>query len=469
MSTAVETVAEPLHIAICGGGASAVLFIDALSRHMRRPLVINVIEPRQKLGAGVAYSTDSKLHLLNVNAGTMSGAHDPDAFLNWLREHRARSAWNWTAGDFVPRSLYGEYLQHLLSEACASPNIRLSWQRTVADSVKRDGPWEVVLAHGEPLRADLVVLATGNEVPSPLGESLPPQACDFVIDDPWNADAKSGIPRDAPVLIAGTSLTAVDVVVELIAGRGHTGPIIAFSRRGLLPRTHGAVANVPADMLRFLNTASVRDIVRELHQLAENDATGSKIRGIMRELRRAAPAMWARYSPRERKQFLRHVRPFWEAYRHRIAPAIHKRLTDALKSGQLTVVRGRMQSLECDCSSGKVRVTIRQRGVTRVLEGARLINCTGPRSDPAKSGNPLLMSLVGDRIARADPLGLGLATDAHSRVLGPDGSPRPGLFALGPLTRGNSFEATSVPEISHQVDTLAKDICRGARTLASQS
>jgi len=47
--------------------------------------------------------------------------------------------------------------------------------------------------------------------------------------------------EDAPVLILGTGLTMVDYVLSLLL-EGHKGPIIAISRRGLLPQAHRQVA-----------------------------------------------------------------------------------------------------------------------------------------------------------------------------------------------------------------------------------
>jgi uncharacterized NAD(P)/FAD-binding protein YdhS len=450
----------PLQITICGGGASAVLLIDALRRQTKRGIAISILEPRPHLGGGAAYSTDSPLHLLNVPAGNMGGQQNTGAFLQWLRTHRPRAIWNWTANDFAPRALYGEYLRSLIQEAQASPNLQLSWLRTMADSVTpaRNG-WEVVPAHGAPLKADIVVLAMGNETPSPVGEHLMPQERCLVINDPWDVEAKASIPKDAPVLLMGTGLTAVDVAVELLAKRGHTGPIIAFSRRGLLPRPQGPATAVPPHVARYIQSASVSQLIQLIRQFAEQDSSGARLRGLIRELRRHVPPIWSRLTMRERRQFLRHLRPFWDVYRHRIAPSVHRRITAALANGQLTIVRGRLDTIECLRAEGKLRVTLRQpSGGKRVLEVARLVNCTGPCADPSKSSNPLLQSLVGDGTARADSLGLGLATDDQSRVRSADGTVHSGMYALGALARGQRFETTAIPEITDQADAVARDI-----------
>jgi len=451
---------NPLRIAICGGGASGVLLLNALRRHAQRGVQVSIIEPRDRLGGGVAYSTDSKLHLLNVPAGNMStGPNAQDAFLQWLRAERSRAPWNWSAGDFAPRALFGEFLRSLADKADSAPNLQLSWLRTMADSLAPiRGGWEIVLAHGAPIQADVVVLAMGNETPAPIGEHLMPQERSFVINDPWDRESKAEIPSNAPVMLLGTGLTAVDVAVELLAKRGHTGQIIAVSRRGLLPRPQGAAVAVPPHVVRYLQSASIRDIVRLVKQYATQDSSGSRLRGIIKELRRLAPSIWARSTPRERQRFMRHLKPYWDVYRHRVAPAIHRRITAALASGQLKVVRGRMEAIECLREQGAVRVSIRQPHGKLSLEVARVVNCTGPRSDPALSANPLLQSLVGDGVARADSLGLGLATDDRSRVIGANGAAHADLFALGALSRGARFETTAIPEISEQVDIVARQI-----------
>jgi uncharacterized NAD(P)/FAD-binding protein YdhS len=459
---------NPLRIAICGGGASGVLLLNALRRHAQRGIQVSIIEPRGKLGGGVAYSTDSRLHLLNVPAGNMTPSLEAGGFLQWLRAERPRAVLNWSAGDFAPRSLFGEFLQSLAHKAEAAPNLQMSWLRTMADSVAPvRGGWEVVLAHGAPIQADIVVLAMGNETPAPIGEHLTPQERCLVVNDPWDREAKSEIPSNASVMLLGTGLTAVDVAVELLAKRGHTGQIIAVSRRGLLPRPQGASTAVPPHVTRYLQTASIRDILRLVKQYAAQDSSGARLRGIIKELRVLAPSIWARTTPTERQRFLRHLKPYWDVHRHRVAPAIYRRISAALASGQLKIVRGRMEAIECLRGQGSLRVSIRQpQGGRRTLEVARLINCTGPRPDPSQSENPLLQSLIGDGIARADSIGLGLATDGHSRVIGANGVVHENLFALGALSRGSRFETTAIPEIAEQVDALAREILRRAYEVA---
>ena len=446
-----------LKLVICGGGASTVLLLAALRSRIAATLDVTVIEPAEQLGLGVAYSTRCPLHVLNTRARNMSANDDSDDFFNWLRKQHPRRPLNWTRNCFAPRQLYGEYLQARLLEVRSAPNVRFRWLQSTADSiVARDGGWDVVPAKGETLRADLVVLATGNEAPRAFGAGLAAQAQAFVIDNPWDPAAKEGLSPELPVLLVGTGLTAVDVAVELLH-RGHTGPIYSVSRRGLLPRRHGPVsANL--DGCGTTLPTSLRDLVRHVRALIENDPRGSVWQTFVNEMRSSAPALWSRWDIAERRRFLRHVRPFWDVHRHRIAPQVHGRISRAIERGQLKILRARIGDIQALPQERAVQVQLRQAGGDTLLQVARVINCTGPEADPRRTSNTLLRSLLSDSIARPDTLGLGLAVDKHSRLIGADGSAHRNLFALGPLTRGSRWEVTAVAEIRDQVASVARRI-----------
>jgi len=458
---ATDTSASTLRLVICGGGPAAIMVLQGLKQRSEQPVEVTILEPRSRLGVGVAYSTNCPLHLLNTRACNMSITDDPDDFVRWLRAERPRRVLNWTREDFAPRSYFADYLQQRLADIRSAPNIRLTWLHSTADSVTQHGNgWEVVPAHGEPITADVVILATGNEPPRVLGPSskLPPAARRLVVEDPWDAEHKAEIPSAGAVLLVGTSLTAVDITTELLNNR-HSGPIIAVSRRGLLPRSHGPVAAASEGFLHALPT-SLRQVVRYVREISANDPRGDKWRRAFTELRGIAPSLWRSWSVAERRRFLRHVRPFWDAHRHRLAPRVHGKITRAIEKGQLEILRGRVAAIEPVESGNGLRVTIRQGNGTRTFEVARIVNCTGPEAHPAQTANPLLQGLIGDRIARPDALGLGLAVDSESRVIGPNGSAYGTLFALGSLTRGSRWEVTAIPEIREQATAVVRKLLR---------
>lgn len=99
-------------IVIIGGGVSGALTAFHLLRNGCSARIL-IVDPRPQLGLGLAYSTPSLRHLLNVPAGKISALPaEPDHFLNWLVKHFDAEA---TAATFAPRAVFGQYIQSLLA------------------------------------------------------------------------------------------------------------------------------------------------------------------------------------------------------------------------------------------------------------------------------------------------------------------------------------------------------------------
>src|SRR6185369_316960 len=130
---------RPLKLVICGGGSAAILLLQSLKQRARRDVEVTILEPRSRLGVGVAYSTDCPTHLLNTRACNMSVTDDPDDFVRWLKAERPRRVLNWTREDFAPRSYFADYLQARLAQIRDASNVRVSWPHSVADSIVPQG------------------------------------------------------------------------------------------------------------------------------------------------------------------------------------------------------------------------------------------------------------------------------------------------------------------------------------------
>src|ERR1700692_3923482 len=99
-------------IAIIGGGVSGTLTAFHVVRQ-GTPARVILIDRRPDFGLGLAYSTPSLRHLLNVPAGKISALPDqPDHFLRWLRRNHDPAA---TEKTFAPRAIFGQYIQSLLA------------------------------------------------------------------------------------------------------------------------------------------------------------------------------------------------------------------------------------------------------------------------------------------------------------------------------------------------------------------
>jgi len=443
---------SPSTIAIIGGGFTGATLAAQWLRRGRESVSVVLIDPSDRPGRGVAYGTQYGWHLLNVVARDMSALDDdPEHFLRWARA-------NYDSGvgpeSFLPRRVYGQYIADLLRETAGLYPGRFFFKNDEAVSVEEVERGGVVhLRRGERVRADKIVLALGNFPPS--DPNLPGRTARGVRYVPyaWSALALEGIAQDREVLILGSGLTAIDQVLALRA-REYRGTIHLLSRHGLLPQPHRAAAPWP----RFWNEESPRtargllDLVRQQVRLAHQ--AGGDWRGVIEALRPSTSRMWQSLPTVEKQRFLRHLRPFWEIHRHRIAPEIDRLITYQLRSGQTRVHAGRI--LRYQEGGDGVAVTYRQRetGAHRHLFVDRVLNCTGAETDCRKLNSPLLKQLRKEGLIRPDPLGLGLDVDDNGALLDEHGAPSHFLYAIGPPRKGALWETTAVPEIRVQVREL---------------
>jgi uncharacterized NAD(P)/FAD-binding protein YdhS len=447
-------------IAVIGAGFSGTLLALHLLRRCAPPTRLVLIERNSQFGRGLAYSTGNANHILNVPAGRMSAFHDkPDNFLEWLRGQPTEEGGGdtVTAGTFAPRQAFGAYVRTLLNdELRRSGRERLELVRGQVQAIDRSAhPLKLRLDRDRTVEADYAVMAVGNFPPAPMPVQTPAfYDTPFYRPDPWAADALTELDPAAPILLIGTGLTMVDAVVSLL-DQGHTGPIFALSRRGLLPRQHAAVQRMPLDHAPFPSspTALTRFLRREVARARDQ---GSGWQPIIDELRPFTVDVWQAMSLTDRRRFLRHLRPWWEVHRHRMAAPVAARVDAARASGQLKILVGRVRSYApggCD-----VEVHYQPRGVDTLatVRVARVVNCSGPDADYDRIQEPLIRTLLAEGVVRPDPLRLGLDVTGNCALLDRSGAISRRLFAVGPVTKGTFWEMTAVPDIRRQTEMVAE-------------
>lgn len=434
----------PVDVAIVGGGASGTLVAAQLLRQARTPLRIVLLERSGAVARGLAYGPAEPCHLLNVPASGMSAwPDDPDDFVRW----------SGAAPDaFVPRSVYGAYLEAVLTQAHSGAAPGVSFHLVCGEAVSASldgGAVRIELEDGRRIASARAVLALGNFA-----------SCDLAVDDgglyssalyrrsPWQRGALEGIPAGAPVVLLGTGLTMVDAVLAL-QRRGHRGRIHALSRHGLLPHVHGGT---PGPAQPHIGALGVRGLLRALRACAL--ATGDW-RSPLDALRPLTQRIWRRLPDAERRRFLRHLRTHWDVHRHRMAPEVAAGIARARSRGQLLVHAGRIESFAVQGGHALARYRPRGERTARELRGARIVNCTGPAWRLADARNALVDSLIERRLAVPDSLGMGLATDGDGALLGAGGGR---LLTLGALRRGELWESTAIPELRGQAQAVAARI-----------
>jgi uncharacterized NAD(P)/FAD-binding protein YdhS len=176
----------------------------------------------------------------------------------------------------------------------------------------------------------------------------------------------------------------------------------------------------------------------------------------MDALRPYTQRIWRSLPLEEQRRFLRHVRPYWEVHRHRVAPVIGARLALELQRGQIETHAGRIAEYGEDANGADVAYCNRKTGQMKRLRVERVINCTGPVSDCRKVDSPLLTSLMQQGLARPDSLCLGLDVTLDGELINAQGVASDLIYAIGPIRKGNLWETTAVPDIRKQVLELSK-------------
>jgi uncharacterized NAD(P)/FAD-binding protein YdhS len=446
-------------IAIVGGGCSGLLVAVNLFRNGFQGRV-TVIEPRSRLGAGLAYSTSFIHHLLNVPAGKMSALpQQPAHFLEWLRANYWPDA---KPDSLAPRRLYGQYLQEVLKQTLrAGGESYFSHIRAeVIDAEAAESGARLALSDGMTVRAQRVVLALGNPASCPTPSLLRRGLEDRWHLSPWLGDALRVRFPGERILLLGTGLTAVDAVLAL-HNQETACQVYMLSRRGILPKLHNLRVPVGAPpMLR--NRGNLRRLVQEVRGHIETARQADLCwRAIVDGLRPISNEVWQELSVKDQHRFVRHLKKYWEPHRHRMAPEICERLDGYKASGTLQIMAGRLQ----ECSRGRstqVRVSLKAGG-ERVVDVDRIISCTGIQESYTNSPRPLIRSLMDNGLACANDLGMGFRTDGLGALMDGNMSPSSVFFTLGPPRRGELFETTAVPEIRAQAQALALRLAHSAK------
>lgn len=456
-------------IAIVGAGFSgSTLAANLLLQPPGARTHIILIDRAPDFCRGVAYAKRDFPYLLNVPAGQMSA--DPKRPREFLDFARTRLP-NVSEEDFLPRSLYGDYLEERLRNAERKKSAHIQFTKVCA-SVHDMAPegackWRLHLSEGASIVADDVVLACGNPPARPLelGKDVEP-----LVVDPWHQ--KLNLDDCHTVLLVGTGLTMVDVALRL-ASQARVPVIHAISRHGLLPLVQTAFSRCPQKLegksLFESKVRSTRSILRELRiAIGEHSLSGGDWREIVTALRRELPDVWQSLSDAERRRFLRHLRPYWDVHRHRLPPSVMEKITRLKEQGTLHVHAGRLQHAEYHRGMARVYWSCRRSGRTRQLEVNRIVNCTGPEFDLGRSADSLWRSLRDQGIVAADALRLGLKTNHSHQVIGRDAVPVHGLWYLGPMLRATYWEATAVPELRVHAAALSERLSAKPVTFANR-
>lgn len=448
-------------IAIIGGGFCGLMTAINVIEKSPMPIAITLINKDFPTAKGVAFSAHTEAYLLNVAASNMSCfADDLRHFMRWLQQQPAYKAVpeNMLERMFVPRKLYGEYLLQTWESAKQSnPQVIVTEVIAKATNVTvENGVSTVMCDNGETVRANYLVLATGNEKPSsPYITNAAFYNSPRYFANPWNADAVRNI-NNEDVLIIGNGLTMVDTVLGLLE-QNYKGTIYSLSPNGfsLLPHIgHGVLYK------ELLNELKPPFKLAELYKLFSKhiklvSAIGLSAEPVIDSVRVKTQEIWAALSLEDKRQFLRHIKYKWGIARHRLPAHIHRKLQQLRVDKKLVSCKASLQNLDENNNSVTVTFYDKKLQQTQTINVARVINCTGPVSDITRSDNKLIKNLVTNNLIAPDPLKLGINASFDGEIIDATGNISDTLFTLGSHMKGILWESTAVPDLRVQADRLA--------------
>ncbi|MDQ0703231.1 putative NAD(P)/FAD-binding protein YdhS [Pseudomonas sp. W3I7] len=449
-------------VLIIGGGLSGTMLAVQLLRQPGKRQIL-VIEPRKELGRGEAYSAVELGHTLNGNAARMSVDPDnPDDLTQWLTDYIGAGGWPESDQQpvpiselFPPRGIFGGYAQQRLAEAKALSASTVEHIRAEVVDLQVDADSTLLtLDNGQHVRGAYAVLATGM-FPAARTPQTESSGLNAAAVDPWDVKAMRQIEPQSPVLIIGSGLTMVDAVVSLEQA-GHRGPIEVFSRHGLLPH----VRRQPPSWVDFLaddhHLRSPRQLLREVRRQCRLALEqGIDWQAPLDTVRAHIGRLWSHASEREKRQFVRHVRPWWESHHHRSPPLSAQLVARLHEAGRLRIQAASFKGLVA--SDSGVTIKLRRRGEQTVTQvsGAALINSSGIEYDWRRVAKPLPQQLLKRGLIKPGPLALGIAAQVSGAVLDAQGQVSQRLFAMGPPLRGMWWESTAVTDVALQAKSLA--------------
>ncbi|NLS15619.1 SidA/IucD/PvdA family monooxygenase [Rhizobium sp. P40RR-XXII] len=451
-------------IVIVGGGVSGTAVAFHLLQRQSLPAgQLFIFEPRERLGAGLAYDTQDPAHRINVPAAKMSLLPDDlEHFQRWLQQRNAladdEAAVAANGNLFPRRSVFGNYINSMIHPFVEDG--RVVHVRQGVERIERaGGRWAVTGAAGQRVDADILVIATSHPSPSPpqvLREALTGHP--RFVPDPTRPNALAAIGAEDRVLVVGNGLTSADVIASLEL-RGHAGPVTAISRRGLRSRGHAAVKQEPFGDFASEPSKTALDLLRGLRAAIRNaEGEGRSWHAVIDQVRAQGRHVWQALPTEERRRLVRHLRPFWDVHRFRVAPQVQAVSDRAIESGRLEVLAASVAAV--DVTNGVIDCTLQLsrsgRRVDRQFDA--VVVTTGPGHRGILQSQGWIEELSKAGYLAMDSARLGFACDTQSRALAADGTVVPSLFISGPLARGTFGELMGLPEVVEHAVLVAEQV-----------
>ncbi len=409
-------------IGVIGGGASGCLAAIRILEELNNEISALYLFDPNEIGAGVAYSDNDPNLILNVSTEKMG----IDDFIRNYHPELLKDIHY----PYVPRHYFKLYLQQRLNTA------KTEKLHIVKDKVKKlsrvQGQWQIECEGKTHLVVDSVILATGY---TQLGyQSIGLHAFDY--------ENFKKIPKKSKVLIIGSGLSGIDAWRVLNRDQS----IDFLSRRGSFPLCH---ENNPTRALKKNPDWVGQSPCQILRSLRAFNSCGVSWPQLADRVRVQATKIWGYWSHSERKQFIRHLKPYWNRIRHRVPGTVMAEVEMSIHRGMTRTLRGQL-------------ISIHQKGTKKLLtyRPYSVFRSDGSDPQPIEAEYDEVIDATGLKVEES--LGSTDFNDFHVRPsqlgLGFENFGAPRFWSIGPASSAKYWEITAMPEICKQIEELIQDL-----------
>lgn len=426
----------PKKIAVIGGGFSGTMVIRQLIDQGFQGSIDRFCTANSQT-LGPAYNPQSAHHLLNVRSQNMSAFPDkPNHFIEFLQDRHPEIS---HANEFVPRAIYGKYLQSL-------------WEKTQILAAQSNILLKLIIDETPDFTVyDTLVLATGNELPR-FPKQLPLQLKNspFYHGNPWSISFDR-IQRELPIFILGNGLTMVDAVLSLREW-GFQQKIVALSTHGFQMLPHPEKTLEKSDE----KSPNELDLLSLLHffNVRRKELSLAQFLHCVDSFRSLLSTWWMGFTLHEKKVFLSRLRHIWGTVRHRIPLEISQIIQNERETGRLVVCAGKLENAVEN--ENNLILTYRTSQYEILESVACIINCTGPETAITRMSNRVIQELLDRKWITPDEIdqGIKIDTNQHHAL----GKAPMSIYAIGNLCKGTFWESTAIGELRSQAQLIAKGI-----------
>lgn len=432
-----------------------------------------IFNPSASFAKGLAFGDADTLHKVNTPPGMMSVTPtEPDEFAHWLRsrfDSRERWPTRLRYSDFI-RQTYRDIRQAGILHIDEFHNSVVSIRRYGAGFALRD-------EKGNNVNARNVVMCLGA-----LSESAFPA---FVGQPGYISHySQFDLSSAAPLLIAGSGLTAVDAF-RYAFGKSQA-EIHLYSRSGYVPTcltdgnrytpvhlTWRNIMSATAGNKDMLNVFS-RLLRKEFYLLRETGEFRFAMK-LLREgrqteyfrmlLTRAANSnlpwqdvlvstrpymhkLWNAFTTVQKLRFMKMYGAVWAAWRHPIPQEVFSELIEAS-------AQGRVRFHQALAAPQYADNCYHLQTPSETLSFHHLWDATGGRLNISDTTQPLLQDLLSQSLIEGHPCG-GINVDPLTFQCRVNYRNVPGLFNIGPLSKGSLFSTNAFWFNARCAETWAK-------------